>query len=216
MARKLIYVPMIHNPFAGEMGESARKLVEIKTAQLDPSLKQHFIQEQANYWNQVDEYLATMPRIDKIYHDGISDFNLESFIVLFDSEILKESGNDNAVRRLRKRGSRLMPTEANELFLKSVSDDILARDIYIADTIGETLQDNETGVLFMGFEHNVQREIRERYPDINVYNVPVGLSNLALAYKTLNLQLFPGDKDSIEELVQSALRRLETTPPIIV
>ena len=47
------------------------------------------------------------------------------------------------------------------------------RDFYVAHVINSTLKDNETGILFMGRNHNVDEVIKRRYPNIDImyYNL---------------------------------------------
>ena len=202
MTRQLIYVPILHNPFAGEIVFSTE--MDERLAAIDPSLRQEFIQEQTNYWDEIDNYLAKQS-VDRVYHDTVSQETMNTSIEFLDSGNFGLSRNFTAVRRLRESGSKLMVTEFNGLSNRYILDDLPRRDRYIADRIGETLQDNETGVLFIGAGHDITRKLSETYKDIIIYRPNFDLSRLVGAYKAICLQISPEEANSIEELLKPTL-----------
>lgn len=177
--RKLLYVPIIHTQ--SELG-SAASAIDSKSASLcgEERWAKHK-QTVTKFWENMADYFATIDTTNlKIYQDGLpADGELGRKII---EEVAKRgSKNHQIILSLMRRGAEVRKTEDPSLLKeehkyitglaqsKSAAEKTIAytkyklrkgwltkeRDKFVAKTIGETLKEGETGVLFMGSHHNV-------------------------------------------------------------
>ena len=164
--RKLFYIPIVHTPedLGSHLAEVKREY--IATYGL-PKWREH-VEALDDFWRELREILLSLP-VDhtkmKLYQDGLPVFGGELELV----EQLAEGGNRNyqILSELVKKGAtvvgsedaKLLIEERDELIKNGASgsyDSLMERrDEYIAQRIDSTLEDGETGVLFMGALHRV-------------------------------------------------------------
>ncbi|MGV8131371.1 MAG: hypothetical protein ACP5N7_04715 [Candidatus Pacearchaeota archaeon] len=157
--RRLIYVPLVH-----DISEFPKEIVR---ANLGPNpskpLIRRFQEGLGKYWDRVDPLLMAQ-KIDRIYQDSCVDFfDLKHYLEKYRAGADK-SRNFRAICYLLDGGAKLMITESNYAKNESYFEEsVIPRDNYIASRIDFTLEDKETGVLFMGINHVVDQIIRKRY-----------------------------------------------------
>jgi hypothetical protein len=189
--RTLIYVPIIHS--VADMGSLGEELKRKSVSGLGENLWQKHTDTVNGYWDAIESYFENIDRYIpgiKIYQDGMF-VDGEIALKLISDGIKSGSKNSEIVSTLISRGAILIKTEDFKMVkdeydglqsvLKSktnikklihllrykISKPIFLRrrDRFIAATIDETLEPNETGILFIGAYHNVM----ERLPkDITV------------------------------------------------
>lgn len=179
--RKLIYAPILHS--GADLGSVAKE-VEKKGINMIGEEKWHKHKETiAGFWNSIENYFKNM-QADfskvKIYQDGlVADGELGMKVV--ETAALKGSKNYQIISELVKRGATIVKTEdlsavkeeveqiKNIARSKSLLHKLWAtlkykfyksallkdRDEFIAKQIIETLNDGETGVLFIGAFHDI-------------------------------------------------------------
>jgi hypothetical protein len=177
--RRLVYVPIIHSePELGTLGQSIEEWAKVVAGesnwQRHKEVVRRYWQEIADYWE--GQNIAGL----KIFQDGLpADGEVGEFIVKSLAD--KGSVNHKIIAHLLERGATLIQTEdpevvkkeyllAKELtkrtaFLGSLwaifryrrqKDRLLkARDTYIIKRINESLEAGETGVCFLGAEHQI-------------------------------------------------------------
>ena len=181
----LIIIPIAHTPAdSGSLGDkiSSGKLYQARALQ---------------FWAEVSYYLDTLP-LDlfpglQVYQDSLID-GPEEIVDKFVEDT--QTPNFEILRRLRGRGATIIGTESGGLLMEEVQglraiadcqDEVsrdaarLAyykkslwlldeRDRYIAGRITETLPRGETGLLFIGSEHDVEshlgKEIQASTPEM--------------------------------------------------
>jgi len=188
-SRTLIYFPIVHTQAdMGALKESvARATLEragraglaIKTAAID------------RIWTDIeaaiDALALSFDRV-RLYQDGLPVCGREVEIV---TELAQAgSRNHQLLLRLMVQGAVLMGTESGDLLVQeyqlarqslttrppraaavaasrqALSDALLQRrDQFMAQRINDTLKDGETGILFLGMLHSVERRL---HPDVNV------------------------------------------------
>ncbi len=174
--RKLIYVPLVHNVFSEFAEERIRFHFGPNPSKRSVKKFQDGLNE---YWDRVDPILK-FQRIDRIYQDSCLDFfGLDYYLKKYRAGADK-SRNFRAICDLLDKGARLMITESNEAKTESYFEEsVMPRDNYIASRIENTLEDKETGVLFMGICHVVDQIIRARHQTITVERIrATGLRSL--------------------------------------
>jgi len=180
--RTLIYVPMIHSD--ADLGSTA---LPLNRKGIEVCGKARWLRHQeivAGYWETVRSHLD---KIDAhglaIYQDGLMADGLLGRRII-EEGAKRGSPNHQIVLDLIIRGATIRKTEDIEL-LKKEFDRILQlaaketevdekirlqcriearqllaeRDRFIADTINQTLQEGEKGVLFIGAFHNIIEEL---------------------------------------------------------
>lgn len=184
--RTLHYFPIVHTP--GDMGALGESLQRVKAAHFGRRSLQSSAERVEKLWQ------AIAPRVEsieveagrtRVYQDGLPVCGHEEQIA---AELAQAGSiNHRLLLRLRDRGAVLMGTESPELLLKeyqlvteslhphpaaerqrmeSLAASLLRqRDAFIAERINTTLQNRETGILFLGMLHNVQAHLR---PDIRI------------------------------------------------
>jgi hypothetical protein len=202
MSKNLINITLIHDPIT-EAGKSLlpglqEKLTAIDTVLIDRSNHLH-----DDYWEQVEKYLQGF-NINRIYQDSVVKEILTD--VKNCGEPFNKSRNLSLVKKLIKSGSILEPTESLDLLLDFFYKtregilDLTERDKYIVDNIAETLQERETGVLFIGIKHQTKQILEQKYPNIHIYRMPIDTAPLLDVTREIYLQCYPFAKDKIMSL----------------
>jgi len=165
-----------------------RKLYLVPIVFAGKDLPQEYLDKVAEYWQQAGEQMDSlekkMGKIKKIYHESISRDSQDNLTIL---EKINEKGYPLVKGKLDQ-GAELQVTEDMELFLQNLDwanclrvvmnrfvfekvleyykDTVVKRFACIAEKINETLQDDETGALFISEGHTVQFP-----PDIQIFNI---------------------------------------------
>jgi len=193
--RTLCCVRIVHTQVEmGSMGESVRQLTLQKLGAAAWQRRARLIEDM---WWGIAEAVDSLPLCHqrvRVYQDGLPVCGQELKIITE----LAEAGSRNhqSLLRLRERGATIMGTESPELLMeeydtakqflargasppvmgltgkqKTASEALLQkRDQFIAERINQTLGSGETGILFIGLLHSVERHLAK---DINVtYPVP--------------------------------------------
>ncbi len=197
--RALIYIPIIHTRTdMGTLGDSIQRITIQKSSRQAWKRKMDTI---GQLWTQIERTIDALPLSCKkvrLYQDGLPVCGCEAEIV----KNLAEAGSRNhqLLLGLMEKGAAIMGTESSELLVeeyqlvkqslaakdtpKSTRPDarrkvmgqslLEKRDQYIADRINGTLRIGETGILFIGMLHSVEKylhkDIRVRYPIRQAYN----------------------------------------------
>jgi hypothetical protein len=179
--RKLIYVPIIHS--VADMGTMGDELKRKSVSGLGENVWQKHTETVVGYWEAIESYFENSDlyvRGIKIYQDGMF-VDGEMAMKLIRDGVKSGSKNSEIVSNLIDRGAILMKTEDFKMVkdeydgLQSIMKSktnirklihllrykllkpifLRRRDRFIAATIDETLESNETGILFIGAYHNV-------------------------------------------------------------
>jgi len=190
--RKLYLVPIIH--MSADLGTLAPAMDRRGIAELGKEFWLRHKETVARFWSSIAEFFDSMEvKGCKIYQDGlIADGEMGMRIV---EEGVKEgSKNYQIISGILKRGATLVRTEDLSLakkeydslnrivHSKSSRGKIIAslryklfkgkllkeRDAFIAERIDKTLNDGETGILFIGAYHDVIPKLPE---DIEIHEV---------------------------------------------
>lgn len=225
--RKLIYVPVIH--VESDLGSIAPAIDKRSTQICGKEHWEKHKQIVSTFWNNIEEYFKKLNAGNlKIYQDGLmADGELGQKII--EEGAQKGSKNYQIVLDLVRRGAEIRKTEDIAL-LKEEYDRILKlaqskslwekatayigyrfhkdklmekRDRFIAETIGETLRNGETGVLFMGAFHDVTPHLAE---DIHVEEVK-NPQKVKDYFKTL---ISGGNEEKFDELSKYLVQGLMT------
>jgi len=185
--RQLIYIPVIHTQV--DMGSMADALKESYLERHGEEKWASRVKAIDQMWEgiqrKIEELNLDSHRV-KLYQDGLPICGKEIEIV---NEVASRgSHNYRILKELLQKGCTLMGTESAELLIKEyqmiketaqptgknrpfwkslrlwlAAREILRnRDQFIAQRIVETLQDEETGILFMGIHHQVDRYLTAR------------------------------------------------------
>lgn len=177
--RKLLYVPIIHS--SADLGTIAAEAEKKGVAICGKERWEAHKQTIASFWNALLTYFKDLnPKGFKIYQDGmVADGEVGMRIV--EDGVKRGSKNYEIINLLIKKGAIPVKTEDIDIVMKeykavkelakaktfigktvayfkyiSGKNKVLEeRDKYIAKRIGETLEERETGVLFIGAHHNV-------------------------------------------------------------
>ena len=183
--RTLIVVPIVHTP-----EDLGTHIDEVKRQYIQRHGLRHWQQRLGRVeelWQDIRRRVLALP-LDlskvKLYQDGLPECGRELEIV----EELAQEGSKNYLLLLElvRKGGTLMGTESpallmreRELFTHRIAAGkkpgpsrqglydrlIERRDEYIAQRINATLQDGETGLLFIGALHKVQLKLP---PDVEI------------------------------------------------
>jgi hypothetical protein len=191
-ARRLIYLPIIHTPAdMGALKDSVTRATLERAGRLGLSRKEIAVRQ---VWDQIEKALETLKlayeRV-RLYQDGLPVCGREAQIV---TELAQAgSRNHQLLLRLMAKGATLMGTEAADLLVeeyqlarqtlgrrppraagreaarRSAGDSLLQRrDQFMARQINDTLQRGETGILFLGMLHSLEKylakDIQVIYP----------------------------------------------------
>lgn len=177
--RKLLYVPIIH--MSADLG-SISQGVERKGIALcgEENWKRHK-DAIASLWDSISNYLDSIEVKDlKIYQDGLVEDG-ELGLKIVQDGVSKGSKNYQIILRLIQRGAKLAKTEDFSLIMKEYNHVIKIaraksflerfktalnykfkkgkflkeRDEFIAAQINDSLHDDETGILFIGAQHEI-------------------------------------------------------------
>ena len=183
--RTLIYVPIIHS--VADMGSLGEELKRKSVSGLGENLWQKHTDTVNGYWEAIESYFENIDlyiKGTKIYQDGMF-VDGEIALKLISDGIKSGSQNSAIVSKLINRGAILVKTEdfkmvkaeydGLQLILKSKSNIkkliqlvrykilkpilLRRRDLFIAATIDKTLEQNETGILFIGAYHKVIKKL---------------------------------------------------------
>jgi hypothetical protein len=173
--KRVIVIPIIHN--AADLGSLAESVRAHYVERFGPAVWQQRQQAVRDLWQGIRRAIDAL-RLDyrrvRIYQDGLPVCGKEEPIL----QELAEAGslNHQLVRELMGRGAVLVGTEDPQLLIReyqlqrrrlgaaanqqtpSPSSDeaagiLAARDRFIAQRIAATLEDGETGLLFLGAAH---------------------------------------------------------------
>ncbi len=172
--RKLILIPIIHTSV--DLGSMSESVKEHYLKRFGPSVWNRREEIVAKLWNDIQEKINVLDvdyKKARIYQDGLP-------VCGFEREIVKElakagSSNHQFILELVGKGAELMGTEDPQLLIqeyqlhqhekdKSLANQEIieesarlleARDRFIAKRIDETLQAEETGLLFLGAAHRL-------------------------------------------------------------
>ncbi len=183
--RKLILIRIVHT--SADMGSMKEGLIKEAVAKMGMEKWLENQRKIENFWNdlekEVDELNLDYSRT-RIYQDGLPCSG-ELGLKIVNETADKGSRNYQIVRKLIERGGTIETTESPELLQKEyeyikaivtaanakkkadsirqyeqIKDEIIQkRDAYIAKAIDTTLENNETGLLFIGAAHNVVPEL---------------------------------------------------------
>ncbi|MDD5271143.1 MAG: hypothetical protein PHU14_00360 [Methylovulum sp.] len=172
--RALIYFPIIHDhKDMGTLGDAAKQSRTEEQARKQEEAVGHF-------WTAIaaaiDNLGLDYARL-KLYQDGLPVCGKENEIA---AEVaLAGSQNYQLLQTLQQKGATLMGTESPELLrqehalmvqwlqtggqgkqaLETARTLLAQRDDYIARRIGETLQEEEMAILFLGLAHNIEAKL---------------------------------------------------------
>lgn len=191
--RHLIYIPIVHSQ--ADMGGMADAIRAVTIRKLGVESWEGSVRAVDALWEEIRREIEgwdlAYEKI-RLYQDGLPICGREVEIV---AELTRSgSANHRLLSDLMEKGATLMGTESPELLLKEYAlvREVLAardpraaeriaarqkadsrallnaRDDFIAHRINDTLQDAETGILFLGLLHAVQgrlaADIEVRYP----------------------------------------------------
>jgi hypothetical protein len=198
--RKLIYIPVLHTQ--DDMGSFSELIREATLKKHGKKLWDQKVGLINEIWEEINRKVTGLDlKHEKVrlYQDGLPVCDRELEIV---TEIAKTGSlNHQLLIRLLERGAILMGTESAELLVeeyklvkkilaagnieeagkieasqKALSDNLLKkRDQYIAERINNTLGAGETGILFLGMLHSLEKllnnDILVTYPLFKPYNM---------------------------------------------
>lgn len=180
--RRLIYVPIVHSE--ADMGSMAPQMQKEFAQKLGVHHWRQHVRAVDEMWAGIEKKILAL-ELDfqkvRVYQDGLPVCGKE--VVIVHDVAAKGSKNYQIVQHLLKRGAQVEGTEDPMLLMKEYSyiklalaiadlearkkkmkevvherDTLLEkRDRYIAGRISETLQLGETGILFMGIIHRIDR-----------------------------------------------------------
>jgi hypothetical protein len=179
--RKLVYIRIVHT--AADMGSLSEKLQEEIVSKIGREKWEEQQKKILEFWNELEIELLKLklaPKHTKIYQDGLPcDGEMGMKIVHTTAQL--GSQNYKLIEKLVENNAEIVATENAELLIeernllmnmynKSTPEEreeakqkydmrkkslLQERDEYIAFRINNTLKAGETGVLFIGAEHNV-------------------------------------------------------------
>ncbi|MBP9014955.1 MAG: hypothetical protein KBH15_00425 [Candidatus Atribacteria bacterium] len=173
--RRLIYIPIIHTEL--EMGLVATHLREEYVLKFGEEKWEEHLKLVNELWQWIKDKIESLQlnyEKVRIYQDGLPLCGKELEIV----QKLAERGSINykIILELINKGAKLEGTESKDLLLEeynyikdiATSSDkkeqkkggkqlLIRRDNYIAQRINKTLREGETGILFIGSEHRVDK-----------------------------------------------------------
>jgi len=181
--RTLIYVPVIHT--SADLGSLAKDVTKRGIADLGEDVWKGHIRTVESFWDVIADYFTPVDVSGmKIYQDGmVAEGEIGAKIV--EEGLNLGSRNYQLVSRLLKRGAILVKTEDFNLVkierdrllkitqAKTIAEKLLGfirykltkntllnkRDRFIAQRIDETLNKDQTGILFIGAYHNIKPKL---------------------------------------------------------
>jgi hypothetical protein len=182
--KRLILIPVIHN--LADLGSLAESVRAHYLEHFGPAVWQQRERAVGELWKEIRRAIDAL-HLDygqaRIYQDGLPVCGKESQIV----QELAGAGslNHQLVLELTGKGAVLMGTEDPQLLIREYqlhrrrigagdgndppapsppadgADLLAARDLFIAQRIAATLQDRETGLLFLGAAHRIDARLME-------------------------------------------------------
>jgi hypothetical protein len=182
--RQLIYVPVIHSE--ADMGSMAEPLKKEFTEQFGVHVWKEHVKAVDEMWEGIAKKLNgadfNVSQV-RIYQDGLPICGREMDIVR--DVAAQGSQNHRLVLSLVERGAHLEGSEDAKLllkeyrYIKSITDEpdpkrklwkarwlrwprkrlLIQRDRFIAQRIAQTLKEGETGVLFAGLTHRIDKHL---------------------------------------------------------
>lgn len=185
--RTLIYVPIIHS--SADMGSLGKELKHESVSVSGEDKWQKHNDTVNGYWETIELYFENIDKCInglKIYQDGMF-VDGEMALKIIKEGIKSGSKNSEIVLKLMDRGAILIQTEDFDMVkaeydglqsvLKSKNNIqklilllrykilkpifLSRRDKFIARTIAKTLNQNETGILFIGAFHRIIKKLPE-------------------------------------------------------
>ena len=179
--RTILYVPVIHT--SADLGSLAKDVTKRGITELGEEIWKEHIKRVEGFWDVISHYFDSMDVSGmKIYQDGmVADSEVGQKIV--EEGIKSGSKNYEIISKLLQKGAILVKTEDFKL-VKEERDRLLAmtqaksitlklialikyklvknrllikRDKFIAKRIDETLNQGETGIIFIGAYHNIKK-----------------------------------------------------------
>ncbi len=190
-----MYIPIVHTP--EDMGSVRESLERVSAAKLGKQRWIENVRRIERFWSEVERELDALgldySRV-RIYQDGLPCGG-ELGMKIVNSVADAGSKNFQLIRKLIGKGATLEATEEPDLSKKErehikaiveartgkeraeaerrynqVKGELLrARDAFIAGEIGDTLKDDEIGLLFIGADHDVKSRLLS---DILVESLP--------------------------------------------
>ncbi|MBI3754203.1 MAG: hypothetical protein HY266_09245 [Deltaproteobacteria bacterium] len=184
--RRLIYIPIIHGEI--DMGSLADRLKEEYIAKFGGDKWKEYLNAADELWNEIGRRLERL-NLDykkvKLFQDGLPKSGKEMDIVRELAE--KGSANYKLLLNLIEKGAQIIGTEDPHLLIREYNhvQDIVKeavvedgkerlekyreigslllseRDGYIGGRINESLVEGETGILFIGIAHKVDKRLPE-------------------------------------------------------
>lgn len=182
--RRLIYIPIVHTE--ADMGSVSEEMKKEYIARYGKSRWFEHLRLIDRLWENIGKRLLAMPLEygkTRLYQDGLPICGKEEDIV---RELVgMGSKNHILLMELMEKGATLMGTESPDLLIqehrnikdmvseqgkgggkmklnafRSISNGLLAkRDHFIAARISDTLLEGETGILFIGAMHKVEKSL---------------------------------------------------------
>lgn len=183
--RKLLYIPIIHDQ--SDMGIFGPALEKASSSYLGERRWAKHKETVATFWRAIEGFLSSVDaKALNIYQDGLAAEGelgqrvveeaarrgSKNHLVLLDLIARgAELRNSEDIRLLLEEGQHLLEATQGGPETPEVFDKIEyqrrkeqlteQRDKFIADRINQTLREGETGVLFMGADHDVLRHLPE-------------------------------------------------------
>ncbi len=182
--RKLLYVPILHSP--ADLGSIAGDVAKRGEAMMGREKWDRHLRAVDSFWDSIEDYFRSIKDPDKlkIFQDSFVACGNDAEKMV-DAAAARGSRNYAVVRDLLSRGAKIMQTEdlalvkreavciSNLAKSKNLIEKLVAylrymsskeglleeRDGFIAKAINESLQEGETGVLFIGAFHNVMPKL---------------------------------------------------------
>ncbi len=225
--RTLIYVPVIHT--SADLGSLAGEVTKRGLADLGKEVWREHIKTVDGFWDIISFYFDSIEVGGmKIYQDGmVADGEVGEKII--EEGIRSGSKNYDLVSRLLKRGAILVKTEdfnlvkeeRDRLFTvikaRSTIQKLIAfmkynliknrllnkRDEFIAKRINETLNQGETGIIFIGAYHNLKEKLSK-----NIQIKEIKDPDKVKKYQKL-LPFYNKHKQRFEELAEYLISEVE-------
>lgn len=216
--RTLFYVPIIHT--SADLGSLAKEVAQRGIKDLGEEAWKKHEETVLGFWGALDRYFDSIEAAGaKIYQDGMIA-NGEIGRKIVEEGVKSGSKNYEVLSKLLQKGGILVKTEdfhfvreeRNRLLkitqaetgveklmwlirYKLTKNRLLnRRDDFISRRIGETLEEGETGIIFIGAYHH----IKERLPgDIHIIEIK-DIKKMREYHKLI--LFYPKNRDRIEEL----------------
>jgi len=225
--RKLIYVPVIH--MSADLGSIAKQVDKRGIAGLGKGFWKEHIKAVEGFWDELSHYFDSIDVSGmKIYQDGmVAEGEVGQKIV----EEGAKSGSKNyeLISELLKRGAILVKTEDFKLVKKerdrliaiiqkkSRTEKLIAfmkykltknrllnkRDEFIARRIEETLNQDGTGIIFIGAFHNIKEKLPKDVRIMEIKN-----TEKVREYQKL-IPFYNKNKERLKELGRYLISKIE-------